>query len=203
MGPLRTGLIYGAVAALAAGFIELRFLYLNPQEMPDWSVAAIESFFPLLAVVTYLFLGVLAAIRVQPTRVDPDVPYRSIMLRDCTLAATGVAIVVGVSLFLIVALQATVFADAMRNYASEAAPQVVSYVDELRQELSDPPEEPTTVGGVEASLQPPTLRDLGRSLFNLVLRALVLGFVGAGIGALRGYLAARRSGEDAPAVPNK
>ena len=200
MGPLRAGLIYGIIAALAGAAVELRFLYLSPESMTDWVVAAIESFFPLLAVVTYFFMGILAAIRVRPSRLDPDVPYRSIMLRDCTLAATIVAVIVGVTLLVLVALQATVFADAMRGYASEAAPQVVSYVDELSEEVSDPPE-PTTVEGVEAGLQPPTLRYLGTALFNLVLRALALGFIGAGIGILRGSLYSRRAESEEVAAP--
>ena len=202
MGPLRAGLVYGIVAAVVAVAVELRFLYLSPEEMTNWVVAAIESFFPLLAVVTYFFMGILAAIRVRPSRLDQGVPYRSIMLRDCTLAATIVAVVVGVTLLIVVALQATVFADAMRGYASEAAPQVVSYVEELSEELSDPPE-PTTAEGVEAGLQPPTLRNLGVSLFNLVLRALALGFIGAGIGVLRGFLASRRSESEEVATPGK
>ncbi|MCA1687839.1 MAG: hypothetical protein LC714_04445, partial [Actinobacteria bacterium] len=48
---------------------------------------------------------------------------------------------------------------------------------------------------VESSLQPPTLRDLGRSIANLVLRAILLGSLGAAVGALRG-----RGRADAPGV---
>ena len=43
----------------------------------------------------------------------------------------------------------------------------------------------TTVEEVEQRLQPPALRDLGRSLANIVLRALLLGAAGALVGILR------------------
>ena len=39
---------------------------------------------------------------------------------------------------------------------------------------------------VEERLQPPALRDLGRSMANLVLRAILLGAAGALVGILRG-----------------
>ena len=45
---------------------------------------------------------------------------------------------------------------------------------------------PARVGAVEATLQPPTVRDLGRSMANFVLRAVLLGTVGGLVGVLRG-----------------
>src|SRR5215204_6140698 len=50
--------------------------------------------------------------RVRPTRLDPGVPYRSLLVRDGALAATVVAVMVGITLFLTTALQATVLAGA-------------------------------------------------------------------------------------------
>ncbi|MDQ4105793.1 MAG: hypothetical protein M3157_01275 [Actinomycetota bacterium] len=173
-----------------------RFLYLDPAEASDWVLAASETFLPQLAAATQLFLALLAAIQARPVRLEPDVPYRSILLRDCTLAATVAAVVVGVTLLVIGALQATVFADAMRDYAREAAPSIVSYVNESREELSEPPP-PATVERVASSLQPPALNDLGRSIFNLVLRTLLFGLVGALVGLLRGRFGAS-GGTDNP-----
>lgn len=185
MAPLRAGVIYGLIAALVTAVISFRFLYLDPAASADWVLAASETFFPQLAAATQLFLALLAAIQARPVHLEPDVPYRSILLRDCTLAATVVAVIVGVTLLIIGALQATVFADAMRDYARDAAPSIVSYVNESREELSEPPP-PATVEQVANSLQPPALNDLGRSIFNLVLRALLFGLVGALVGLLRG-----------------
>ncbi len=189
MAPLRAGVIYGLVASLVTAVTSFRFLYLDPAETSDWVLAASETFLPQLAAATQLFLALLAAIQAQPVRLEPDVPYRSILLRDCTLAATVVAVVVGVTLLVIGTLQATVFADAMRDYARDAAPSIVSYVNESREELSEPPP-PATVERVANSLQPPALNDLGRSIFNLVLRALLFGLIGAFIGFLRGRFGA-------------
>lgn len=185
MAPLRAGVIYGLIAALVTAVISFRFLYLDPAASADWVLAASETFFPQLAAATQLFLALLAAIQARPVHLEPDVPYRSILLRDCTLAATVVAVIVGVTLLIIGALQATVFADAMRDYARDAAPSIVSYVNESREEVSEPPP-PATVEQVANSLQPPALNDLGRSIFNLVLRALLFGLVGALVGLLRG-----------------
>lgn len=185
MAPLRAGVIYGLIAALVTAVISFRFLYLDPAASADWVLAASETFFPQLAAATQLFLALLAAIQARPVHLEPDVPYRSILLRDCTLAATVVAVIVGVTLLIIGALQATVFADAMRDYARDAAPSIVSYVNESREELSEPPP-PATVEQVANGLQPPALNDLGRSIFNLVLRALLFGLVGALVGLLRG-----------------
>jgi hypothetical protein len=92
----------------------------------------------------------------------------------------------------------------MRDYAGEAAPKIVSYVKEVREEIrarrverGAPPEEvrdlppPAQTEAVEATLQPPALRDLGRSIANLVLRAVLLGTLGGLVGLLRGRPAPR------------
>jgi len=113
------------------------------------------------------------------------VPYRSLLLRDCTLAATIVAVMVGVTLLIVTALSATLFADEIRDYARDAAPKIVAYNEKVAGRISDPPPIPS-VQEVEAGLQPPVLRDLGRSMANLVLRALLLGTAGALVGILRG-----------------
>ncbi len=181
----------GALVALADGFY---FLFLDPTEVPDWVTAALADFHTPLALAAYLFLALLAALRVRPVRLDEGVPYRSLLLRDCALASTLVAIIVGVTLILSVALQATVLADEMRAYAREAAPHIAAYVEEVRSELSDPPP-PTSAEDVERLLQPPTLGDLGRSLANLVLRALLLGGAGAVVGLIRGRAKLSGDGE--------
>lgn len=200
MGPLRTGFVYGLIAVgltLAAGF---RFLYLDPASTPEWVLAAAETFLPLLAAAAQIFLGILAAIRVRPTNVDPEVPYRAVLVRDCTLAAAVVAVTVGVALLLMTALHATVFADDLRVYAGDAAPRIAAYVNETGQELRDPPP-PTSAGQVERNLQPPALRDLGRSIFNLVLRAVLIGALGAVVGLIRGLSHRHRAGGAEPATP--
>jgi hypothetical protein len=56
--------------------------------------------------------------------------------------------------------------------------------------LDNPPPLPT-VEEIEEGLQPPALRDLGRSIANFVLRALLLGTAGAMVGILRGRSAAK------------
>lgn len=192
--------MYGLIAVgltLAAGF---RFLYLDPASTPEWVLAAAETFLPLLAAAAQIFLGILAAIRVRPTNVDPEVPYRAVLVRDCTLAAAVVAVTVGVALLLMTALHATVFADDLRSYAGDAAPRIAAYVNETGQELRDPPP-PTSAGQVERNLQPPALRDLGRSIFNLVLRAVLIGALGAVVGLIRGLSHRHRAGGAEPATP--
>jgi hypothetical protein len=127
------------------------------------------------------------------------VPYRSLLLRDGALAATIVAVMVGTTLFFTTALQATLLAGSARDYATQAAPRIVSYVNEVRTEtrvrrkergasperIRDLPP-PAQVSKVEATLQPPSLRDLGRSIANLILRAVLLGTAGGLVGVLRG-----------------
>lgn len=199
MGPLRTGFVYGVVAVILAAVAELYFLFLDPSRTPGWVLASIGTYRPRLELAAFLFLAILAALRVRPQRLEPDVPYRSLLLRDGALAATVVAVLVGGVLFLLAAAQATFLADDMRGYAREAAPEVVSYVNGVRDEIQDrrreegqsqeevndvPP--PAEVSGVEQSLGPPQPRDLGRSLANFVLRAILLGTLGGIVGLLRG-----------------
>jgi hypothetical protein len=187
--------VVGVVVALTS---DLYFLVVDPSSTPGWILAVIAQYRTRLTLALFLFLAVLAALRVRPTRLDPGVPYRSLLLRDGALAATVVAVMVGITLFLTTALQATVLAGAARDYAAEAAPKIVSYVNEVRMEIRQerkdrgaspervrdlPP--PAQVSEVEATLQPPTLRDLGRSMANFVLRAVLLGTVGGLVGLLR------------------
>jgi hypothetical protein len=185
LGPLRTGFFYGAIAVVVALAADLRFLFIDPEGIPDWILTAIEGFRVQFALTAILFFGILAAIRTRPARVDPDVPYRSLLLRDCVLAATVVAVMAGFALFLATALSATVFADDLRAYAGEAAPSIVAYNEKVAGRLDDPPPLPG-VAEIEDDLQPPALRDLGRSIANLVLRALVVGTAGGLVGLIRG-----------------
>jgi hypothetical protein len=198
-GPISTGFRYGIVGVLIALASDLYFLVVDPAGVPGWILAVIAQYRTRLALALFLLLAVLAALRVRPTRLDPGVPYRSLLVRDGALAATVVAVMVGITLFLTTALQATVLAGAARDYAATAAPKIVSYVNEVRTEIRQERKErgaspervrdlppPAQVAEVEATLQPPTLRDLGRSMANFVLRAVLLGTVGGLVGALRG-----------------
>jgi hypothetical protein len=199
LGPIRTGFAYGIAGVLVALSSDLYFLFVDPAETPGWMLAVIAQYRTRLALAIFLFLAILAALRVRPTRLDPGVPYRSLLLRDGALAATVVAVMVGITLFLTTALQATLLAGATRDYAREAAPKIVSYVNEVRTEIRQSRKErgaspervkdlppPAKVSAVEATLQPPTLRDLGRSMANFVLRAVLLGTAGGVVGVLRG-----------------
>jgi len=198
-GPLRTGFAYGIVGVLVALASDLYFLFVDPTDTPGWILAVIAQYRTRLALALFLFLAILAALRMRPTRLDPGVPYRSLLVRDGALAATIVAVMVGVTLFLTTALQATLLAGSARDYATQAAPKIVSYVNGVRTEIQQERKErgaspervrdlppPAQVGEVEATLQPPALRDLGRSIANLVLRAVLLGTAGGLVGALRG-----------------
>ena len=120
-----------------------------------------------------------------PTRIDPGVPYRSLLLRDCALAATVVAVMVGFTLLVVTALNATLFADEIRAYAHGASPSIAAYNEKVAGRLDNPPPLPTAEE-IEVGLQPPILHDLGRSIANFVLRALLLGTAGAVVGILRG-----------------
>jgi hypothetical protein len=184
VGPFRIGFVYGMIAAIVALAADLRFLFIEPAALDTWVLAVIETYRSSVALAACLFLGILAALRVRPTRLDSGVPYRLLLLRDGALAATIVAVVFGATVFLTTALQATLFADEVRAYAAEAAPRIVSYLDELARRFDNP--SPTTVGAVESDLQPPALRDLGLSMTNFVLRAVLLGTVGGTLGLLRG-----------------
>ena len=205
-GPISTGFRYGIVGVLVALVSDLYFLVLDPSGMPGWILAVIAQYRTRLALALFLFLAVLAALRVRPTRFDPGVPYRSLLVRDGALAATVVAVLVGITLLLTTALQATVLAGAARDYATEATPKIVSYVNEVRTEIRQERKErgasperirdlppPAKVAEVEATMQPPTLRDLGRSMANFVLRAVFLGTVGGLVGALRGRPSSTRN----------
>src|SRR5919106_4872264 len=198
-GPIRTGYFYGLAGVLVALASDLYFLVVPPAGLPGWILAVIAQYRTRLALALFLFLAILAALRVRPTRLDPGVPYRSLLVRDGALAATVVAVMVGFTLFLTTALQATLLAGAARDYAAQAAPKIVSYVNEVRTEIRQerkdrgaspekirdlPP--PAQLAEVEATLQPPTLRDLGRSMANFVLRAVLLGTAGGLVGAVRG-----------------
>jgi hypothetical protein len=191
LSPLRAGFVYGAVAVVVALVMELRFLFIDPEEIPDWILTVIEGFRTQLALAAYLFLGILAALRARPVRTDPGVPNRSLLLRDCVLASTVVAVMVGVTLFVVTALNATLFADEIRAYARDTSPRIVAYNEKVAGRLSNPPALPTTEE-VEKSLQPPVLRDLGRAMFDLVLQALLLGAAGALVGAVRGAFGSNR-----------
>jgi hypothetical protein len=183
VGPFRIGFVYGMIAAAVALAADLRFLFIDPAALDTWVLAVIETYRSSVALAACLFLGILAALRVRPTRLDSGVPYRSLLLRDGALAATIVAVVFGATVSLTTALQATLFADEVRAYAAEAAPRIVSYLDELARRFDNP--SPTTVGAVESNLQPPALRDLGLSMTNFVLRAVLLGTVGGILGLVR------------------
>lgn len=187
MGPLRTGFWYGLVAVVVALAADLRFLFVDPVGMPDWILTAIENFRTQLALAACLFLGILAALRVRPVRLEEGVPYRSLLLRDGALAATVVAVMFGSTLLILTALNATLLAGDIREYARDAAPSMLAYYEKVAGRLDDPPPLPT-LEEVEQALQPPALRDLGRSMFNFVLRAILLGAAGALVGVLRGSL---------------
>lgn len=198
-GPIKTGFRYGIAGVLVALVSDLHFVFVDPTATPGWVLAVIAQYRTRLALALFLFLAVLAAVRVRPTRFDPGVPYRSLLVRDGALAATVVAVMVGITLFFTTALQATMLSGTARNYATQAAPRIVAYVNEVRAEIRErriergaSPERvrdipaPALVSEVEATLQPPTLRDLGRSMANFVLRAVLLGTVGGLVGVLRG-----------------
>jgi hypothetical protein len=189
LGPFRIGFFYGIIAAVVALVADLRFFLIDPSSLDTWVLAVIETYRSSLALSACLFLGILAALRVRPTRLEPGVPYRSLLLRDGALAATVVAVMFGATVFLTTALQATLLADEVRAYAEEAAPRIVAYLDELARRFDNP--SPTTVEAVESGLQPPAPRDLGRSITNFVLRAVFLGTVGGLVGVLRGRFGAR------------
>ena len=188
------------MAVVIALVADLRFLLITPGDLPNWILTVIETFRTQVALAAFLFLSILAALRVRPLRTQADVPYRSFLLRDGALAAAVVAVMAGLALLFVTVLNATVFADDIRTYASDAAPYLLEYNEKVAGRLDDPPPLPP-VERYEALLQPPELRDLGRSLANFVLRAIALGTVGAIVGALRGAFGKRNradAGEDAP-----
>lgn len=185
LGPFRVGFFYGVFAALIALFANFYFLLFDPAETRDWILAATTDFIPLAALAMYIFLGIAAAFRTSPIRIDPDVSYRSQVMRDAALGAAIVAVMVGSVNFVSTAIQATVLSENIQNFASEAAPRVAGYVEDVGESLSDPPPIPTPEE-VERGLQPPTLGALGGVLGNTALGTMALGALGAVIGALRG-----------------
>lgn len=201
MGPLRAGFIYGTVAVAVALLADLRFLYLDPAGVDGWIIAVVEQYRTQLALAAYLLLAILAALGTRPTHLDQDVPYRSLILRDCTLAATVVAVMVGLALFFVTFLQATVFADAIREYARAAAVEIAAYVEELAERFDSTPPQ-VTVEEIRGALMPPTLAELGRSIFNLVMRGLLLGFTGALVGILRGRFGSTNPHTESPKAQN-
>ena len=120
----------GVVVALVS---DLYFLLLDPADTPGWVLAVIAQYRTRLALALFLFLAILAALRVRPTRLDPGVPYRSLLLRDGALAATVVAVMVGIdALPDDRAAGDGVSPTTCARYAAEAAPKIVSYVNEVR-----------------------------------------------------------------------
>lgn len=190
MGPFRAGIFYGAIAVVVALVANLHFLLLDASGTPGWIIAVIEDFRTTLALAAFLLLGILAALGTTPRRLDEGVPYRALLLRDCTLAATLVAVMAGLALMVVVFLQATVLSGSMQSYAADAAPRIVAYIEELGDRFSDPAD-PVTAAEVEEDLSPPSLGSLGQSISNFVLRALFLGGAGALVGLLRGRRASR------------
>ena len=178
------------LVALAA---DLRFLFISPTGTPNWILTAIEEYRTSLALAAYIFLGILAALRMRPDRMEQGVPYRALLLRDGALAATVVAVMVGAMLFVVTFLNATVFSDTIRDYAQAAAPSIVTYNEKVANRLEDPPPVPGAAE-IEQGLQPPKLRDLGRSIANFVMRALLMGAAGAIVGLLRGRAGPDRDG---------
>ncbi len=193
MGPLRTGFRYGVVAVLVALAADLRFLFISTTGTPNWILTAIEEYRTSLALAAYIFLGILAALRMRPDRMEQGVPYRALLLRDGALAATVGAVMVGATLFVVTFLNATVFSDTIRDYAHAAAPSIVAYNEKVANRLNDPPPVPGAAE-IEQGLQPPKLRDLGRSIANFVMRALLMGTAGAIVGLLRGRAGPDRDG---------
>ena len=114
MGPLRTGFRYGLVAVVVALVADLRFLFVDPVGTPDWILTFVENFRTQLALAAFLFLGILAALRVRPARTEAGVPYLSLLLRACTLAASVVAEIAGVTALLPPGLYPSLLASDIR-----------------------------------------------------------------------------------------
>ena len=87
LGPIRIGVVYGMVAVIVALAADLRFFLIDPSALDTWLLAVVETYRSSLALATCLFMGILAALRVRPTHLEPGVPYRSLLLRDGALAA--------------------------------------------------------------------------------------------------------------------
>lgn len=202
MGPFRAGIFYGSVAVVVALATNLHFLLIDASGPPGWVIGVWESYRTHLTLAAFLLCAIVAAIRTVPQRLDEGVPYRSLLLRDCTLAGTIVAVMAGLALMIIVFLQATVFSGAMQSYAQTAAPGIVAYIQELGARFSSPPD-PVTAGQIEEDLAPPTIGELGQSISNFVLRALMLGGVGAVVGLMRGRGSGESAESDKPREPDE
>ena len=182
------------VALVADGY----FLFVDPASTPDWVLTVIHQYHTSLALATFVFVTVLAALRVCPVRLDPEASPRALLTRDGAMCGVVIATMVGIALLFSTAVQATFLAAPMQTYAREATPKIVSYsnseLEEIREgrvrrgdskeKIAALPDSAQTAE-VRASLQPPALRDLGRSIANFVLRAVLLGVVGAVTGLLR------------------
>ena len=70
-GPIGTGFRYGMIGVLVALVSDLYFLVIEPTGMPGWVLAVIAQYRTRLALALFLFLAVLAALKVRPTRLDP------------------------------------------------------------------------------------------------------------------------------------
>ena len=198
MGPGRTAFWYGVVAVVVALVADGYFLFVDPASTPDWVLTVIHQYHTSLALATFVFVTILAALRVRPVRLDPEASPRALLTRDGAMCGVVISSMVGVALLFSTALQATVLAAPMQTYAREATPKIVSYsnseLEEVREgriRRGDSKEkiaalpDPARTADVRSSLEPPALRDLGRSIANFVLRAVLLGVVGAVTGLLR------------------
>jgi hypothetical protein len=66
-GPLRTGFVYGIAGVLVALASDLYFLFIDPADTPGWVLAVIAQYRTRLALALFLFLAIVAALRVRPT----------------------------------------------------------------------------------------------------------------------------------------
>src|SRR5215217_4713616 len=65
-GPIRTGYFYGLAGVLVALASDLYFLFVDPADTPGWVLATIAQYRTRLALALFLFLAILAALRVRP-----------------------------------------------------------------------------------------------------------------------------------------
>jgi hypothetical protein len=103
------------------------------------------------------------------------------------VAGTTTAVVIGVTLVVLTFSQATVFAAGMRDYAREAAPKMLSNVNERRLEQQNPSPQPS-LEAIEAALEPPTPFRAVHAPSSSGLRLIFLLFVGAAAGVVHGSL---------------
>ena len=103
-GPLRVGLFYGILGVAIVLVEGFALFLLDPRTTSAWLLAALADFLPLLALASYILLAALAALRVQPVRLEPGVPYRSQLMRDAALASAVVGLMVGVAALVLTGL---------------------------------------------------------------------------------------------------